>query len=309
MRRQQGADMPTANDRPGPPPVDLLWILAHPDDETFGSAGTMAWARDRGLRTAYICATRGEAGMIRDSDIATQETLGAIREQELRTAMSLVGLSELRMLGFRDSGMENTVDNDDPRALIQQSEEALVAHLVGHIRDLRPTTVITFGPEGIYGHPDHILVGRVADLAVELAADPTHLPKLHQPWRVTALYHGAVPREMMLEMADHPDQPLGEISERSRQNLGTPDEQITHRLDISTWLAVKRQAIAAHRTQTAGREGGESPEDTAAVETRANIEYYARQPLPWDPEMTAEDPLTRAEREIGAVATASESAR
>ncbi len=295
--------MTTADERLGRQPVDLLWILAHPDDETFGSAGTMAWASERGLRTAYVCATRGEAGMIRDSEIATHEILGAIREQELRTAMAMVGMSELRMLGFRDSGMENTPDNDDPRALIQQPDDAILAHFVGHIRDLRPNTVLTFGPEGIYGHPDHIFVGRLASRAVELAAEPAYLPNLHEPWRAAALYHGAVPREMMLAMADAPDQPLGEISEQSRQNLGTPDAQITHRLDIAPWLPIKRQAIAAHRTQTAGRDDVESPEESTAIEAGAGLEYYVRQPLPWDPGMTASDALSRAQAEIGAVTT------
>jgi LmbE family N-acetylglucosaminyl deacetylase len=291
--------MTTADERLGHPPADILWILAHPDDETFSSAGTMAWARDNGLRTACICATRGEAGGIRDAELATPESLGAVREQELRTAMSLVGMGELRMLGFRDSGMENTPANNDPRALIRQPEDTILAHLVGHIRDLRPAAVITFGPEGIYGHPDHILIGRLASRAVELAADPGYLSALHAPWRIAALYHAAVPREMMLAMADHPDQPLGEISDRSRQNLGTPDAEITHRLDITPWLALKRQAIAAHRTQTLGRAGGDSPEETAAVEARAGLEYYARQPLPWDPDMSADDPLTQARAEIG----------
>jgi LmbE family N-acetylglucosaminyl deacetylase len=291
--------MTTADERLGHPPVDLLWILAHPDDETFGSAGTMAWAHDRGLRTAYVCATRGEVGSIRDADLATPETLGAVREQELRAAMSVVGLAELRLLGFRDSGMEDTADNDDPRALVRQTEDAVLVHLVGHIRDLRPSTVITFGPEGIYGHPDHILIGRLATRAVELAADPDWMPKLQVPWRAPALYHAATPREWLLAMADHPDNPLGEISERSRQNLGTPDEQITHRLNIRPWLARKRQAIAAHRTQVAGRDFDESTEE------EGSIEYYVRQSLPWDQAMTAHDPIERARDEIGAARPAS----
>ena len=178
--------MTTPDERVGNPPVDILWILAHPDDESFGSAGLMAWARDRGLRTAYVCATRGEAGGIRDSKLATRDSLGAVREQELRAAMSHVGLGELRLLGFRDSGMENTPENDHPMALINQSPESLLAHLVGHIRDLRPTTVITFGPEGIYGHPDHVLTGKLATRAIELANDPTWLPALHSPWQASA---------------------------------------------------------------------------------------------------------------------------
>jgi LmbE family N-acetylglucosaminyl deacetylase len=253
------------------------------------------------MRTAYICATRGEAGSIRDSRLATPATLGAVREQELREALSHVGLSELRLLGFRDSGMENTPDNDDPRALIQQPPEVILTHLTGHIRDLRPATVVTFGPEGIYGHPDHILIGRIAARAVELAADPTWLPALSEPWRVSALYHTVAPRESMLALLDHPDQPLGEISEESRNNLGTPSSDITHWLDVSRWLDRKRKALAAHRTQF---NEALNPDAEGADLDNHGIEQYARQPLPWDPEMRASDPLTAARDALGTSAPA-----
>ncbi len=288
--------MTTADERHGHPPVDILWILAHPDDEAFGGAGTMAWATDRGYRIAYVCATRGEAGEIRDPQLATPATLGAIREQELRDAMSRVGMKELRILGFRDSGMENTSDNDNPRALIQQPPEAILTHLVGHIRDLRPRTVVTFGPEGIYGHPDHVLIGKLAARAVELAADPAWLPLLYTPWRTTSLYFNSAPREQMQELDAHPDKPLGDISEASRQNLGTPADAITHWLDISPWLEVKRDVLAAHRTQF-DPESMPTPDDDSPFGLAA--EQYTRQPLPWDPEMTADDILTRARSEIG----------
>lgn len=290
--------MPTADERLGHPPVDLLWILAHPDDESFGSAGTMAWAAEQDLRTAYICATRGEAGQIRDSQLATQDTLGAVREHELRTAMSHVGLSELRILGFRDSGMENTAENDDPRALIQQPPESVLTHLVGHIRDLRPRTVITFGPEGVYGHPDHVMIGKVAARAVELAADPSWHPSLYEPWQTSALYFAAVPRERMLELVNHPDNPLGEISEMSRRNLGTPTSEITHWLDVSPWLDTKLKALMAHRTQVAGQETI-IPEAGREDVMQLAQEQYARQPLPWDPDCKDGDALTRARDEIG----------
>lgn len=288
--------MTTADERFGHPPVDILWILAHPDDEAFNGAGTMAWATDRGYRTALVCATRGEVGEIRDPALATPATLGAVREQELRDAMSRVGLAELRILGYRDSGMENTADNDNPRALIQQPPEAILTHLVGHIRDLRPRTVVTFGPEGIYGHPDHVLTGKLAARAVELADDPAWLPLMYEPWRVASLYFASAPRELMQELDAHPDKPLGDISEASRRNLGTPTRDITHWLDITPWLDVKRDALAAHRTQldpdTMPTPADDSPFGLA-------WEQYTRHPLPWDPGMTADDILNRARAEIG----------
>lgn len=290
--------MTTPDERPGNPSVDILWILAHPDDESFGSAGTMAWAAERNLRTAYICATRGEVGQIRDPALATPDTLGAVREQELRLAMSHVGLSELRMLGFRDSGMENTEDNAHPQALIQQPPEAILTHLVGHIRDLRPRTVVTFGPEGVYGHPDHVMVGKIAARAVELAADETWLPALHMPWQATSLYFAAVPRERMEAIANGPDNPLGEISDASRQNLGMPSKDITHWLDVRPWTTLKRQVLASHRTQVDGDRllSDEIPEAELA---RYSFEQYARQSLPWDPDRSVEDALDQARSEIG----------
>lgn len=295
--------MTTADERLGRPPVDILWILAHPDDESFGSAGTMAWAHDRGLRTAYVCATRGEAGGIRESHLATPDTLGAVREQELRTALSFVGLSELRLLGFRDSGMEDTEDNDDPQALVQQPPESILTHLIGHIRDLRPATVITFGPEGIYGHPDHVMIGKVAARAVELAADANWLPELHDAWQTAALYFTAAPRERLRALAELPDSPFGAISERSLSNLGTPSAEITHWLDISPWIELKRQALTAHRTQIDADEMfGDDTDDSTPDRLRFATEQYQRRPLPWDPEMSAEDALDRARSEIGAAA-------
>ncbi len=291
--------MTTADERLGNPPVDILWILAHPDDESFGSAGTMAWANERDLRTAYVCATRGEAGQIRESHLATPDTLGAVREQELRTATSLVGLSEPRLLGFRDSGMEDTDDNHDPRALTNQRPEELLTHLVGHIRDLRPATVVTFGPEGVYGHPDHIMIGKLAARAVELAADESWLPDLQDSWQVSALYFAAAPRERLRALAELPDNPFGEISEHSLSNLGTPSSEITHWLDVSPWMALKRQVLAAHRTQVDANDML-NPESSAMEQLMFSFEQYQRRPLPWDSDMKAEDALDRARAEIGA---------
>jgi len=293
--------MTTADERLGHAPVEILWILAHPDDESFGSAGTMAWASGSGRRIAHVCATRGEEGQIRESHLATRDSLGAVREQELRNAMAIVGLTELRFLGFRDSGMENTEANNDPRALIQQSPEVILTHLIGHIRDLRPSTVVTFGPEGIYGHPDHVMIGKIATRAIELAADETWFPDLQDPWQTQALYYAAAPREILEQFAALPENPFGEISDTSRRNLGTPSSEITHWLDVAPWLDQKLHALAAHRTQIDTSEllGRDL---TGHELLRYSREQYLRRPLPWDRSMEHRDVLDRAREEIGASA-------
>ncbi len=177
--------------------VDMPLILAHPDDEAFGNSGVMTWARSQGLRCSLVCATRGEAGEISDPSLADREFLCTVREMELRSAMQHVGLAALRILPFRDSGMAGTQENQDPRSLAMASDASVLAHLVAHIRALRPTMVVTFGPDGVYGHPDHVKIGRLTTEAVATSAGEG-FAGLGQPWRVTSLYYTAAPREAIV---------------------------------------------------------------------------------------------------------------
>ena len=136
-------------------PLTLLTVFAHPDDESFSCGGTLARYASQGVRVASVCATRGEVGMISDPSLATRETLGQVREEELREASRVMGIAELHFLGYLDSGMEGTAENQDPRSLAQADPQAVIGALVQQIRRLRPQVVITFDREGIYGHPDH----------------------------------------------------------------------------------------------------------------------------------------------------------
>ncbi len=149
----------------------LLLIFAHPDDETFGCAGTLAAASARGVPATLICATRGEAGKTGIPELDTPEILAAVREEELRAAAAAVGARDVRFLDYRDSGMAGTPENDDPRAFSRAPEALVVAKLVVHLRAFRPATVVTFGPDGIYGHHDHLAIRRAAAAAVRAAAE------------------------------------------------------------------------------------------------------------------------------------------
>lgn len=238
----------------GPVHEHALFIFAHPDDETFGCAGLLTLLHERGATTSLVVATRGEVGEIRVENWATPETLGPVREAELRAAMEIVDLTNLRLLGYRDSGMADTPPNEDRRAFVQANRAEIVAHLVGQIRDLRPTTVITFGPDGIYGHPDHVLIHETTVRAVAEAADETLHPGLGAAWRVPALFFTAIPREWVIAHAKRPTSPFNEMSEEELARFGTPEREITHRFDISPWFETKRRAMQCHRTQIA--EGG-----------------------------------------------------
>ena len=253
----------------------ILTILAHPDDESFGLAGTLATLSDRGVGVTLVCATRGEVGEILVEGIATKESLGELRERELREAMAIVGVRDIRFLGYRDSGMAGTAENADPRAFVNANHDAVVTALVAMIDELRPDAVTTFGPDGIYGHPDHIKAHEVATAAVHRAAE-------NGLWRTPALYYSAASRERIREFAKYPRSPFSSMTEEQLATFGTPEEDISTRLDISANMERKRAAIKAHRSQVGDDEPfAFLPRDVAERFTR--YESLRQVPLPWNP--------------------------
>jgi LmbE family N-acetylglucosaminyl deacetylase len=259
----------------------LLAVFPHPDDETFSAAGVMAAAVERGLPVTVISATRGEAGESSIPGLDDPERLGVVRERELREAMRQIGVSDVRLLGYRDSGMAGSPSAEHPQAFIRVPVETAAARLVPHIRSVRPQVILTFGPEGLYGHPDHLHMHHVALRAIQVAADPSHKDRAtSQPWQTPVLYFAAFPREEMLTLFDRPDSPLRTLPADARANLGTPRSEITHRINIEPWADSKRAAIASHRTQTAegGPLAGVPPE---VREWQLSHEYFVRAPFPW----------------------------
>ncbi|MBA2278509.1 MAG: PIG-L family deacetylase [Chloroflexia bacterium] len=259
----------------------VLLIFAHPDDESFGSAGLLAMLDDRDLPVVLLLATRGEAGEISSPDVGTPETLGPVREREVRQAMAIVGINDVRFLGYRDSGMAGTPENDDPRALVNAPDAELVAHLIGQIRDVRPTTVVTFGADGIYGHPDHVRIHHATMAAVRRAADDGTLAGLGEPWRIGALYFSAAPRERMLEWHELPNTPFHDMPREQVAKLGTPMSEITHWLDIRPYADRKRRVLASHRSQV-GVNGPMADLPPEMTERFLATEQLRRAPLPWD---------------------------
>ena len=259
----------------------LLAVFAHPDDETFSAAGVMAAATERGVPVTVISATRGEAGESSIAGLDDPERLGVVRERELREAMRQIGVSDVRLLGYRDSGMAGSPSADDQQAFIRAPVETVAARLVPDIRSVRPQAILTFGPEGLYGHPDHLHIHHVALRAIEIAADPSYMDgPASEPWQTPALYFAAFPREDMLAVFDRPNSPLRSLSAEARAKVGTPRSQITHKINIRPWAERKRAAIASHQTQTAegGPLSGIPPE---VREWQLADEYFVRAPLPW----------------------------
>jgi N-acetyl-1-D-myo-inositol-2-amino-2-deoxy-alpha-D-glucopyranoside deacetylase len=263
----------------------LLAIYAHPDDEAFGTGGTIARYASEGVKTYLVCATRGEVGEISDPGLATPETLGQVREGELRCAAETMGVAELIFLDYRDSGMAGTEENRDPRAFINAPAEEVIARLVAIIRRLRPQVVATFEPNGGYGHPDHIAIHRHTVAAFHAAADTQYQPELGRPWQASRLFYTAIPRSFFVEMRQQLEA-LGEdtsdFDSFDDSTMGWPDDQVHVRLDVASTVGSKWDALNCHRTQFGpGNLFRRLPD--AQVKALMSVEYFALawpQPLP-----------------------------
>lgn len=281
--------MPTTSE----PASRLLLIFAHPDDETFGCAGTLAALAERGTEATLLCLTRGEAGESSIPNLDDPALLGAVREQELRTAMAAVGMTDVRLGDFRDSGMLGSIEASNPRALVNAVEDALAARLVVTIRALRPNAVMGFGPDGIYGHPDHLVAHRVTVAAVGLAADRAYRAELGPAWETPALYFAAAPRDELLAMMERRGKPGNGMPVEWHQKMGVPREEIDTWIEISPWANQKMAAMLAHRSQT-GEGGPLAGLAEADAQLRLSRESFVRVPLPWQPAgELPDDPVAR----------------
>lgn len=161
----------------------LLVVLAHPDDESFAIGGTLAKYAAEGVRVVLICATRGEAGILG----MPAQAAAQVRERELRRAAATLGVAQVRFLGYPDG------------ALALAEEEAVVSALVEAMHDLWPQVVVTFGPDGISGHPDHVAIHRLTTLAFDRACLPACLYYI-APSEATLQGCGVAPPEAMAGM-------------------------------------------------------------------------------------------------------------
>ncbi len=206
------------------PPLTLLAVFAHPDDETFRPGGTLALLARRGVRVQVLTATRGQAGSRGDPPVCTPEELPALRENELRCACVALGLEPPRLLDY------------DAGKLAEADLEQVTMQILAAVNEIHPQVLLTFGPDGLSGHPDHVAIGQCAAEACARSNE------------IAALYTLAVPRSLaeQLEM---------------RQVHPVPDEQISLRVDVSPVWESKRAAMACHATQRAATPMMSAPEE------------------------------------------------
>jgi N-acetyl-1-D-myo-inositol-2-amino-2-deoxy-alpha-D-glucopyranoside deacetylase len=240
------------------PALTLMAVFAHPDDESFGSGGSLArYGADPDIQVTLVCATRGEAGEISDARLATPERLGEVREGELRCACQALGVDSLYFLDYRDSGMAGTPENLERGALTMADFDEVVGKIVEHIRRERPDVVVTFDKTGGYGHPDHIAIHHHTKAAFEAAADPAQyseqLTDGLEPHQAQKLYFTAIPRRFFRSALEKMGELGIEIPERY-QNLidepfGLPDEACTTDVYVQDFWDAKQAAVQCHATQ------------------------------------------------------------
>lgn len=171
----------------------LLAVVAHPDDETFGMGGTLAYYARRGVDVYLVCATRGEAGEVEAEKLADFKSIGDLREHELGCAARVLGIKEVHFLGYRDSGMQGSPDNDHPAALIQAPMEEVAGKIAHLIRQIKPQVVITFDPMGGYMHPDHIAIHKATVMAFSKTNEPDLNGQSLPPYAPQKLYFHTMP--------------------------------------------------------------------------------------------------------------------
>jgi N-acetyl-1-D-myo-inositol-2-amino-2-deoxy-alpha-D-glucopyranoside deacetylase len=233
----------------------ILAVLAHPDDESFGMGGTLAYYAHKGNDVYLVCATRGEAGMMDPEHLGNFKSIADKREAELRCAAQTLGLKEVFFLDYRDSGMPGSEDNKHPNAQINHSVEEVAGKVVRYIRELEPDVVLTFDPIGGYRHPDHIHIQQATTLAFEKATDATFYPEAGSPFKPLALYYHLFPRGFLkwatrlMPLFGMDPRKWGRNKDIDLKSLVEVEFPTHARIDIRDVIEIKREAGACHASQ------------------------------------------------------------
>lgn len=230
----------------------LLAVLAHPDDESLGVGGTLARYAAEGVDVFLVTATPGDGGRFRGHRCGDERhpgplALANIRETELRAAAKVLGVREVSLLDYHDRHL----DSADPRQV--------VGCIASHLRRIRPDVVVTFGPEGAYGHPDHIAISQFTTAAIVAAAD-AHVGggsggEVVRPHRVSKLYYLAWPRSTWDAYQAAVHTLSATVDGVERHATPWPDWAVTTVIDTGDVWPTVWQAVSCHESQLVAYEG------------------------------------------------------
>jgi LmbE family N-acetylglucosaminyl deacetylase len=243
--------------------LKLMAVLAHPDDESLGVGGTLAKYASEGVEVSLLTATRGDGGRFRgiplnDPDHPGPAALATIREGELRAAASVLGVRDVSILDYHDQ----CLDRADPREAI--------ADIACHLRRMQPDVVVTFGPDGAYGHPDHIAISQFTTAALAAAADTSFAcagSESMRPHAVSKLYYIAWPESTWKAYESAFRRVVFMVDGLERQAVPWPDWAITTQIDTGSYWPTVWRAISCHDSQVAAYEKLKdlSPHDQEAL--------------------------------------------
>jgi len=231
-------------------PLKLMAVLAHPDDESLGAGGTLAKYAAEGVETSLVTATRGQRGRFHGHPPGPNhpgpETLARIREAELTKAAETLGIRDVSILDHQDGALDAT----DPRTVI--------ADIAGHLRRVRPHVVLTFPPDGSYGHPDHVAISQFTQAAIVAAADLSFTldppGATRPPHTVSKLYYMAWPRSIWTAYQEALKKLVSIVDGVERQATPWPDWSITTTVDTRQYCETVWQAVSCHQSQVAAYE-------------------------------------------------------
>jgi len=236
-------------------PLKLLAVFAHPDDESMGMGGTLAKYSAEGVETHLVCATRGERGWFGpEEQNPGLNILGEIRTLELTNAVKELGMKGLHFLDYMDGDVD------------QANHAEAISKITAHIRRIKPQVVVTFPPDGNYGHPDHIAMGQFASAAIVCAADATYqdAEKL-TPHRVSKLYYMVDAENFINLISPFMGDMTFTVDDQLRGEFPWKDWMVTTRIDMADHCKTAWRALRCHQSQlpTLGALA-EMPEDAAA---------------------------------------------
>jgi LmbE family N-acetylglucosaminyl deacetylase len=222
----------------------LVCFHAHPDDESISTGGSLARASAEGHRVVLVIATDGSHGESPD-DLADDELLVDRRRAETAVSAAALGVHRVEWLGYKDSGMTGWEQNSDPESFLQAPVEGAAERLVKILREEHADVLTVYDWHGNYGHPDHIKVHTVGHRAAEIAG-------------VERVFEATMNRDHIVRMMEAARE-AGALTEENDFDpnagaddgnpLGMPESEITHAVDVSAFLAAKRESLRAHRSQ------------------------------------------------------------
>lgn len=233
----------------------LLAVFAHPDDESFGPGGTLARYAAEGAQVWLVCATDGDAGTVDAEMLAGFASTAQLRAAELCCAAQTLGLKGVDWLGYRDSGMAGSPDNQHPNSLVQAPLEKVTGQIVASMRKHKPQVVMCDNQFGGYGHPDHIKLHQATVRAFQAAADPAQFVEAGPAWQPQRLYFTAFSPGFLkllvrvMPLVGRNPRKFGRNHDIDLVQIVAWETPIHARVDVRPYLAVKDRASACHKSQ------------------------------------------------------------